>query len=307
MHTCQLIPFKQIFSNLEADFKQYHFTTYDYPIAVFLGKNHSFALLKIKYEKVKSLSISYDPREFSGFPSSQNHDKYLLFTLIKLDQKQLQTINQFNSPVNWQTYYEQLSSDVFNHPFNFKKDLSLTLVNNLSLYDDSYDYKFLKCPSTELNLAFSLINKVESVQDEIDTEISRYLQGRSSNSSYISEHYSEINNYQNLLNGALVKLISHTANDYENAYIDEQFKPISKVTIEHKTALENPNDESENINEHQESTMSPLASFLYLIVFLAITIGLLYGVFWLVSHYEFAKFTVIAILILFFLALFARK
>lgn len=307
MHTCQLIPFKQIFSNLEADFKQYHFATYDYPIAVFLGKNHSFALLKIKYEKVKPLSISYDPREFNGFPSSQNHDKYLLFTLIKLDQKQLQTINQFNSPVNWQTYYEQLSSEVFNHPFNFKKDLSLTLVNNLSLQQDSYAYDFLKTPTTELNLAFALINKIESVQEEIDTEISRSLQDRSSNSSYINEHYSEINDYQNLLNGALVKLISHTANDYENAYIDKHFKPISKAQIEKQSSLENQKDEIENIDNIEKPALSTLASFLYLIVFLAITIGLLYGVFWLVSHYEFAKFTVIAILILFFLAHFARK
>ncbi|RKG33280.1 hypothetical protein [Acinetobacter tianfuensis] len=307
IRTSQLIPFRQIFSHLSADFKQYHFATDDYPLAVFLGQNHSFALLKINHEKVKPLSISYDPRDFSGFPSSQNYDKYLLFTLIKLDQKQLQTITQFNLPLNWQTYYEQLSSEVLNPPFNFKKDLSLTLVNNLSLHHDSYDYDFLKHPSTELNLAFALINKIESTQDEIDTEISRYLQDRSSNSSYINEHYSQINDYQDLLNEALVKLISHTANDYENAYIDEQFKPISKLTIQSKVTQENLNNETENLNDRKEQTMSPLPSFLYLIVFLAITIGLLYGVFWLVSHYEFAKFTVMAILILFFLALFARK
>ena len=89
IQSCQLIPFKQIFSNFTADFKQYNFHTDDYPLAVFLGTDRSFALLKIDNEKVKPLSRSYDPRKFHGFPSSQNYGKFFLFTLIKLDQKQV--------------------------------------------------------------------------------------------------------------------------------------------------------------------------------------------------------------------------
>lgn len=306
IRTCQLVPFKQIFSNFSADFKQYNFATYNYPLAVFLGVNRSFALLKINNEKVKDFYISHDPREFSGFPSSQNYDKYHLFTLIKLDQKQLQTITQFNAPLNWQNYYEQLSTQVLAHPFNFKKDLSLTLVQNLSLHHDSYDYVFLKNPTSEFNLAFSLTNKLENVRNEIQTEVVMSYQDRSSNSNYIDKNYAQIRDFQDQLDDTFVTLISHTANDYKNAYIDEHFKPISRSQIEKNCAQKHLDDEIENINDIEEPTMSPLVSFLYLILFLAIAIGLLYGVFWLVSHYEFAKFTVIAILVLFFLALYSR-
>ena len=307
IQSCQLIPFKQIFSNFTADFKQYNFHTDDYPLAVFLGTDRSFALLKIDNEKVKPLSRSYDPRKFHGFPSSQNYGKFFLFTLIKLDQKQLQTITQFNTPLDWNDYYEQLSTEIFDHPCNFKKDLSLTLVNNLVLQHDSSDDFFLKNPSSEFNLAFSLINKIESLQDEVSTEISMYLQDRSSNSNYISEHFSQINDYEKRLNDSLVKLMSHTSNDYENTYINAQFKLISKSTIKRQIAQDHLNDAVENTHDIEESPISPLASFSYLILFITIAIALLYGVFWLVSTYEFAKFTVMIIVILVFLAIWSKK
>ena len=134
-----------------------------------------------------------------------------------------------------------------------------------------------------------------------------YLQDRSSNSNYISEHFSQINDYEKRLNDSLVKLMSHTSNDYENTYINAQFKLISKSTIKRQIAQDHLNDAVENTHDIEESPISPLASFSYLILFITIAIALLYGVFWLVSTYEFAKFTVMIIVILVFLAIWSKK
>ena len=304
---CQLIPFDHLFADLPSSFKQFNFQTYNYPLAIFSSKHQSFALVNITAEKVKPFSTSSDPREFSGFPSTQASCGYLLFTLIKLDQKQQNILNQFNQPVDWQKYYQKLSLDILNHPFKLSKDLSLTLTNNLIIHDEAIDYPFLNEASPELNLAFSLTNKLESLEDLIEMELSMSMQNRSPNSSYIDENYSQIRDFQDRLRDAFIELVAHTANDYQNAYIDQNFKPISihDLGVEKNTNELNEHESQPNLIE--EKSTSIIASTLYLILFVFIVIGLLYGVYWLVFHYQFAKFTVMAIVITIFLAIWSKK
>lgn len=306
IQSCKLIPFELLYPNFTSYFKQYLFEVHNYPLAIFLGTHQSFALVKIHTEKVKPLSGSLEPREFRGFSSTQNYDGYLLFTLLKLDPKQRQIIEQFIQPVNWKWQYEKLNTEFLNHPFNFKKDSSLTLTNNLSIHDYSNEYNLLNTPPPEFNLAFSLINKLESLQNEINTEISMSIQGRSSKSNFIDQNYSQIEDYQDQLNNAFVKFISHTANDFQNAYIDQEFTLIPKQSL-NNTVNKDLNEQDIKQQIIEKNQISTLASTLYSILFIAIVIGLLYGIFWLISHYEFAKFTVITIVIIIFLAIWSNK
>lgn len=304
---CQIIPFNHIFSDLPANFKKFNFETYNYPLAIFSNRHQSLALVKIHSEKVKSFSTSPDPREFSGFPSTQQYCGYSLFTLIKLDQKQQKTLDEFDQPQNWKNYYQELSLDFLDHPFKFKKDLNLTLTNNLFISADSYEYPFLNSASPDLNLAFSLVNKLIDLQDMFENEIYMSMEGRSSDSAYIDRNYSQINNFQNELSDKFIELIAYTANDYQNAYVDQGFNPISKNLLKNKLIENDSNTDIEDVENNEKETMTTFASTLYLIIFLAIAFGLLYGVFWLVSHYEFAKFMIITIGVIIFLAICSKK
>lgn len=307
MQRCQLIPFDYLFSNLPSNFKQFNFYTHNYPLVIFSGDHQSFALVNIAAEKVKKYSMSLDPREFSGFPSTQESSGYLLFTLIKLDQKQQNILNQLNQPQDWQKYYQRLSSEFLNHPFKFKKDMSLTLTNNLFIHDEAIDYPFLEEASSELNLAFSLINKLESLKDLIEMELSMSIQGRSSNSSYIDENYSQIRDFQDRLSDAFIELVAHTANDYQNAYIDQNFTSISIHDLKVEAAkneVEINENEQKNI---EEKPIPTIISLFYLILFIAIAFGLLYGFYFLFNHFEFIKFAVITIGFIVFLAIWSKR
>ena len=305
---CKLIPFHLLFPNFTTHFKQFNFESTNYPLAVFLGENESFALVNIQNEIVRELKISWDPREFSGFTSTQTSDKFYLFTLIKLDQKQQQVLEQFIKPQNWKEIYKNIKTKYIESKFNFKQDTSFTLVNNL-VSNDGYDSNFLQNPKNETNLAFSLINKLISLQDMIDTEKYMSRECRSSFSTIIDRHYDEICLFQNQLNDELSTLISHTANNYENAYVDLDFNSIPPPPSNTNSLdlLETENNNEKNDNHDSEKTTSFLESTTYLILFIIISLGLLYGVFWLVSNYAFAKFTFFAILCIIVLSVWARK
>lgn len=132
------------------------------------------------------------------------------------------------------------------------------------------------------------------------------IQGRSSKSNFIDQNYSQIEDYQDQLNNAFVKFISHTANDFQNAYIDQEFTLIPKQSLSN-TVNKDLNEQDIEQQIIEKNQISTLASTLYSILFIAIVIGLLYGIFWLISHYEFAKFTVITIVIIIFLAIWSNK
>ncbi len=304
---CRLIPFDHLFSDLPSNFKQFNFNTYNYPLAIFSSEHQSFALVNIAAEKVKPFSTSPDPREFSGFPSTQESRGYLLFTLIKLDQKQQNILDQFDQPQDWQKYYQKLSSDFLNHPFKFKKDVNLTLTNNLFIHDEAIYYPFLNEASPESNLAFSLTNKIESLDDMIQTELIMSMEDRSSNSSYIDDNYSQIRDFQVRLSDAFIELVAHTANDYQNAYIDQNFTSISIHDLKVEAAKNDVNEHENQFDHIDEEPTSTIASILYLILFLAIVFGLLYGFYWLMLRFEFVKFTAITLGIISFLYIWSKK
>lgn len=305
---CQLIPFDLLFPEFTQHFKQFIFDISNYPVAIFLGTDQNFALVKVHAEKVKKFSMSTDPREFSGFASSQNYHKYLLFTLIKLDQKQLQVIDEFKKNLNWKNLHEYFQSTFLDSSFNFRKDKSLVLTNNLFLKNEIAEYPFLDEPSHEFNLAFSWINKLCDLQAQIKTEVAMALASRSFYADIIDQNYTEIDLFQADLNNALINLVSHSANSYEKAYVNEDFSYIPPQSHQHKPEINiEANNELNNDRTTEEKPTSVTASTLYLIFFLAIVIGLLYGVFWLVNHYEFAKFMVITLGVIIFLMIWSRK
>lgn len=305
---CQLIPFDLLFPEFTQHFKQFIFDTSNYPVAIFLGTEQNFALVKVHAEKVKKFSMSTDPREFSGFASSQTYNKYLLFTLIKLDQKQLQIIDEFKKNLNWKNLHEYFQSTFLDNPFNFKQDKSLVLTNNLFLNDNGINYPFLNEPAIEFNLAFSWVNRLLNLQEQIETEVEMTRDSKSPYSSMIDQNFSAISLFQEDLNNAFISLLSHSANSYEEAYVNEDFSYIPPQSCQHnpQTDIE-VNNELNNEHTTEEKPTSVTASTLYLIFFLAVVIGLLYGVFWLVNHYEFAKFIVITMGVIIFLMIWSRK
>ncbi|MEB3753652.1 hypothetical protein [Acinetobacter sp. MD2(2019)] len=305
---CQLIPSDLLFPEFTQHFKQFIFDTSNYPIAVFLGRDQNFALVKIHAEKVKKFSMSTDPREFSGFASSQNYNKYLLFTLIRLDQKQLTIVDEFKKSANWKNSHEHFQSMFLDSPFNFRQDKSLRLTNNLFLKNEITEYPFLDEPSPEFNLAFSWINRLCDLQEQIKTEVAMTLDSRSPYSSIIDQNFSAISLFQEDLNNALINLVSHSANSYEKAYVNEDLSYIPSNSLQHKTQINiEANNEFNSDSTTDEKPTSVTASTLYLIFFLAVVIGLLYGVFWLVNHYEFAKFMVITAGVIIFLMMWSKK
>ncbi|WP_343621557.1 hypothetical protein [Acinetobacter proteolyticus] len=90
--------------------------------------------------------------------------------------------------------------------------------------------------------------------------------------------------------------------------MNEDFSYIPPHSLQHKpqTNIE-VNNELSNDSTTEEKPTSVTASTLYLIFFLAVVIGLLYGVFWLVNHYEFAKFMVISLGVIIFLMIWSKK
>ncbi|ENW94986.1 hypothetical protein [Acinetobacter dispersus] len=305
---CQLIPSDLLFPEFTQHFKQFIFDTSNYPIAVFLGRDQNFALVKIHAEKVKKFSMSTDPREFNGFASSQNYNKYLLFTLIRLDQKQLKVVDEFKKTPNWKNSHEHFQSTFLDSPFNFRQDKSLRLTNNLFLKNEIAEYPFLKEPSPEFNLAFSWINKLCDLQEQIKTEVAMTLDSRSPYSSIIDQNFSAISLFQEDLNNALINLVSHSSNSYEKAYVNKDFSYIPSHSLQYNSQINiEANNELNSEGSTEEKPTSVTASTLYLIFFLAVVIGLLYGVYWLVNHYEFAKFMVITIGVIIFLMMWSKK
>lgn len=305
---CQLIPSDLLFPEFTQHFKQFIFDTSNYPIAVFLGRDQNFALVKVHAEKVKKFSTSTDPREFHGFASSQSYNKYLLFTLIRLDQKQLQIVDAFNKNLNWKNLHEDFQSSFLDSPFNYMQDKSLRLTNNLFLKNEITEYPLLDEPSPEFNLAFSWINRLCNLQEQIKTEVAMTLDSRSPYSSIIDQEFSAISLFQEDLNNALINLVSHSANSYEKAYVNEDFSYIPPHALQHTSQINSEtNNELNSDSSTEEKPTSVKASTLYLIFFLAVVIGLLYGVFWLVNHYEFAKFMVITAGVIIFLMMWSKK
>jgi hypothetical protein len=305
---CQLIPSDLFFPEFTQHFKQFIFDTSNYPVAVFLGRDQNFALVKVHAEKVKKFSTSTDPREFSGFASSQSYNKYLLFTLIRLDQKQLQIVDAFNKNLNWKNLHEDFQSRFLDSPFNFKQDKSLLLTNNLFLKNEISDYPLLDEPSPEFNLAFSWINKLGDLQDQIGTEVAMALASRSFHADIIDQNSIKIDLFQEDLNNAFISLVSHSSNSYEKAYVNEDFSYIPPHALQHTSQINSEtNNELNSDSSTEEKPTSVTASTLYLIFFLAVVIGLLYGVFWLVNHYEFAKFMVITAGVIIFLMMWSKK
>ncbi|SPL69265.1 hypothetical protein [Acinetobacter stercoris] len=304
---CRLVPFQLIYPNFTTHFKQYIFDMSNYPLAVFLGRTQSFALVKIEREKVKEFINSSDPREFSGFTSSQIFNEYLLFTLIRLDPKQLQTINEFTKHQNWKTHHEYFKTEFLDNKFNFTQNQNLKLINNLFLEDEATLYPFLQENKSQPNLAFSWVKQLEDLQNQIETEKELSRDSRSSHSDFIDQNFSQICIYQENLNYAFINLLSHTANDYKNAYIDQDFKlvPYSSTNIP-DTATE-PDNNTVSCEYTNEKPITTLASTIYLLIFIAIGFGILYGLFWLMSHFEFARFTVITIVVVSFLYIWSKK
>ncbi len=276
MQRCRLIPSDLLFPNFTQHFKQFIFDTTNYPMAIFLGRNKSFALVKVYAEKVKKYSTSRDPREFSGFPSSQSYNKYLLFTLIKLDPKQLQIFDEFNKNLNWTNLHEHFQNTFLDSPFNFKQDKSLVLTNNLFLNDNGINYPFLNEPTTEFNLAFSWINRLIDLQEQIETEAAMTRDSKSFYSEHIDQNFTEIALFQKDLNNTLINLLSHSAYSYQKAYVNEDFSYIPSQLLQYKSQT---NLELNNAPDTEEKPKSVTASTLYLILFIGIVIGLLYGVF----------------------------
>lgn len=302
-----LIPSHTLFTEPLSCFKKLIFDGSNYPMAVFLGHDENFALVKVEAERCKVNVISSDPREFSGFVSSQEYDKYLLFTLIKLDQKQLHLFEQFNQGLDWKMLHEEFQNEFLSSKFNFTQDKSLRLTNNLFLEESGKDSPFLTEVLSESNLAFSWVNKLSELRNQLNHEISMLYQDRSFHSDILLNE-TEVTMFEEHLNDALISLLSHTANDYQKAYLHEDFIyiPLNIVKSRFDHNLDT-NDELENEPNIEEKQGSLIASIIHIILFLVIVVGLLYGVFWLISHYEFAKFVVITIAVIAFLTIWSRK
>lgn len=134
------------------------------------------------------------------------------------------------------------------------------------------------------------------------------LASRSFHADIIDQNSIKIDLFQEDLNNAFISLVSHSANSYEKAYVNEDFSYIPPQALQHTSQINSEtNNELNSDSSTEEKPTSVTASTLYLIFFLAVVIGLLYGVFWLVNHYEFAKFMVITFGVIIFLMIWSRK
>ena len=268
---CQLIPFELLFPNLTQSFKQFFLDTTNYPVAIFLGSYQKFALVKVFAEKVKNNSTSSDPSEFRGFISSQTYNKYLQFTLIRLDKKHLKIIGEFNKSQNWKNQYKYFQKEFLDNPINFKQDKGLVLTNNLFLENNKINYPLLNQPISEFNLAFSLVNKLLNLQNEVKTEIEMTVESRTPH-----KNFNEIILFEDSLKNAFISLLSHTANNYQNAYVNKDFSYVQLDSTQNKSWTNTELNNEPNTTENSERITTPT---LYLVIFVIFVIGLLYRVF----------------------------
>ncbi|MFW1859039.1 hypothetical protein [Acinetobacter defluvii] len=270
-----------------------------------MSQTTKLCLTQSQRRKKLPLQNSYDPREFCIPRSTQDSHNYLLFTFYPLDDEQLKKVYNFSKKIDWQNYQKQLQSNYILNTHNFRQDHSLTLVDNLSLdQQDSSDY-FLHDAPSQFNLAFSLLNKINQVKESIDNEIAKSYEGRSSYSHLILSQ--SMQNFLSKLNNEQIELVCHTANDYQNAYIEQNFTPISMHKLNVKTDKNEVEINENEQNNIEEKPISTITSLLYLILFVAIAFGLLYGFYFLFNHFEFIKFAVISIGIIIFLAIWSKK
>lgn len=311
---CKLIPFELLFPDLILDSKFYNFEQSNYPLAVFIGENHSEALVNISNEKTKTYSGEF--LELNGSFSTQLSQEYLLFSLVKLDQKQIQRIRSFSRPPDWPHYYQHLKKELLESSFNFKRDLSLTLKNNLILKDTDDGYNLLKSTQAEANLAFSLIDKLIGLQNLIESEETMSWDGRSAFSDFIYHNNDEMQLFKDQLDNEFITLVSQTANNYQSAFIEnsasknilylEQTQDIQTIKQLPTIDTNNTSDilDQKELNNEETSAWKSVA---FLIMFITAIVLICYGILWLSIRFAFANFSLWALFIVVVLIILTRK
>ena len=199
------------------------------------------------------------------------NNKYLQFTLIRLDKKHLKIIGEFNKSQNWKNQYKYFQKEFLDNPINFKQDKGLVLTNNLFLENNKINYPLLNQPISEFNLAFSLVNKLLNLQNEVKTEIEMTVESRTPH-----KNFNEIILFEDSLKNAFISLLSHTANNYQNAYVNKDFSYVQLDSTQNKSWNNTELNNEPNTTENSERITTPT---LYLVIFVIFVIGLLYRVF----------------------------
>ena len=310
--SCSLYPFELIFA--EMDLNQHpHFNIqiYNYPVAVFESTSgQSFALVQIN-EKLKSQEINPigDPREFWGVTSSQTKNNIMILTLIPLNDSQKIKAQAFDHHLNWNNYFHHIKTDFLESRFNYIDDSNLWMSNNLFI--EYHGKKNLieheKLPN---NLAFPLLQRCIAI-NECLPELNANYHERPPYPDFIDVQREQYLEFVEAFRNETINLICHTANNFKNSCVKDNFFPIQKNTYISSAVEETQNlkeiSEDLEIPESPESTISTLRAITILIILFIVIFFIIYGLIWLIRNYDIAKATAITIGIFVFLYLYSRK
>lgn len=258
-----------------------------------------------------------DPREFYGYNSSQIEPHLICFSVLEIESSRIE--QQLLHSVNWLDQLQDINNLLrAKEKFQPYGEQPLPLVSNLYQYHYSEPQPLVSQTTEKVNLAFSLY---EDLSRNI-INLNGYMHPRNESSDWQYLNYDERENISAYLSELVKKqnqLFCKMANHYEQAYFDiNELKPTLKelkipYTIEkiESSATDNMGESILEQAEPQEPLITNwsefLKSLLFLILFLAIVMCLLYGIFWLSQRFAFINWLLIFIAAISFLMIVARK
>lgn len=315
--SCSLYPFELLFD--EMDFNQHphlNVQIYNYPVAVFKNTSaQSFALVQIN-EKLKSEEIKPigDPREFWGVTSSQINKNIKILTLIPLNDLQKAKARAFDHHLNWISYFHQIKTDFLESRFNYIDDSNLRMSNNLFIkyHGKKYLIEHEKLPN---NLAFPLLQRCIAINESLSALNANYHE-RPHYPDFIDSQREQYVEYLEAFKTETINLICHTANNFKNSRVKAKFLPIQKNTFiasdfEQEPSMEELIEDSIEIETPLEDDSIPpistLRAMTTLLILFIIVFLIVYGLIWVIRHYEIAKATAITVGVVFFLYVWSKK
>ena len=315
--SCSLYPFELLFDEKELEqHSHFNFEIYNYPVVVFKDPSLKyFALVQVK-EKIKSQKIQPigDPRDFWGVHSSQFRSDNKIFTLISLNQSQKSKAQDFDKNLDWMSYFNQIKINFLENRFNYINDSSLILSNNLFINDHG-EINLIANNGSSNNLAFSLLQRCVHIYECI-SELNANYHERPPYPNFIDSCQDQYIEFSKQFKTEIIKLICHTANDYKNAQVKNKFFPIQKNTFiasefEQEPSMEALIEDSIEIETPLENDSIPpisgLRAITTLLILFVIVFLIVYGLLWVIRHYEIAKATAITIGVMVFLYVWSKK
>lgn len=313
---CSLYPLNIIFPNRPlTKHHSFEFVNNDAPVAVFKNNwNKAFALIQIEQEKPsKEICPIGDPREFWSPTSSQSQTPtFGLFTLIELNQSQKNECHLFDQNLTWNSLIENIHINLMQSDFASSLGINFQYTNNL--YFNSYDHQNIPLlPSHTLpnNLGFSLIQMLNPIEDRIKS----FTDIRNENSDYrfySTEQHALFEKFKTQKNQLHTQLICFTANHMESAM---HFSKLQKQQLEqwekasiHVEEIQNHIQVAQDAEQRKtEQPITAARAFIITSIFIIVLFTIFYGLYWLVSKFEFIKFVAITAGAISFLYILSKK